>query len=94
MPSLEVRLAPRFLRAAKKLPAADRLRIQEAINAAVEAWGNPHGHAGAGIRRLRENAFECRCGLSLRLVFFAEPGCLTFFTLGNHDEIQSLLKSL
>ena len=93
MPSWEVRLSPRFLRLAKKLNAGERRKVQEAIDAAVQAWGNPHAHAGVGIRRLRSNAFECRWGLHLRLIFFAEASVLTFLTLGNHDEVQNFLKS-
>ncbi len=92
MPSWEVRLAPRFLRLAKKLNAGERRKVQEAIDAAVEAWGNPHSHAGAGIRRLRGNAFECRCGLHLRLIFFAEAGVLNFLMLGDHDDVQKFLR--
>ena len=94
MPSLEVNLSTRFLRAAKKLSRSDRAKVQDAIDATAAAWGNPHAHAGVGIRRLKANAFECRSGLELRLIFFAQPGSLTFHGLGNHDEIQSLLKSL
>ena len=94
MRSLEVKLTTRFLRAAKKLPKSDRAKVQGAIDATVAAWGHPHAHAGAGIRRLKANAFECRAGLQLRLIFFAEPGSLVFHNLGNHDDIQTFLKSL
>lgn len=94
MRSLEIKFTTRFLRTAKKLSKSDRAKVQAAIDAAAEAWGNPRAHAGAGIRRLKGSAFECRCGLQLRLIFFAEPGSLVFYALGDHDEIQSLLKSM
>ena len=94
MRSLEVKLTSRFLRAAKKLPKGDRARVQDAIDATAAAWGHPHAHAGAGIRRLKRNAFESRAGLHIRLLFFAEPGRLIFHGLGNHDDIQNLIKSL
>jgi mRNA-degrading endonuclease RelE of RelBE toxin-antitoxin system len=94
MPSLEIEFTPRVLRAAKKLSKSERAKVQEAIDATAAAWGHPHAHAGAGLRRLKANAFECRCGLHLRLIFFAEPGCLVFYSLGNHDDIQALLKTL
>ena len=94
MPTLEVNFTTRFLRAAKKLSRSDCAKVQEAIDATAAAWGHPHAHAGVGIRRLRANAFECRAGLHLRLIFFAQPGSLTFYALGNHDEIQNLLKLL
>ncbi len=91
MPSSEVHLTPRFLRSAKKLSQEERKSVQLAIDQAEAAWGSPHAHSGAGIRRLRKSVFECRCGLALRLVFLAEPKAFTFFVLGNHDEIQSLI---
>ena len=94
MPSLEIKFTSRFLRAAKKLAKVDRSKVQAAIDANAKAWGNPHAHAGAGIRRLRGDAFECRCGLKLRLIFFAQPGSLVFHDLGDHEEIQGFLKSL
>lgn len=93
MPSLEINFTARFLRAVKKLSKNDRAKVQAAIDATVKAWGRPHEHAAAGIRRLKGHAFECRCGLDLRLIFFAERGGLIFHYLGNHDEIQSFLNS-
>lgn len=93
MPSFEVLLTPRFLRSAKKLPPEDLKRVKTAIDQAVKSWGTPHVHTGVGIRRLRKNVFECRCGLKLRIVFQAEPKALTFVGLGTHDEIQNLIKS-
>ncbi len=94
MPSLEINFTTRFLRAAKKLSKSDLAKVQDTIDATAAAWGHPHAHAGVGIRRLRANAFECRAGLQLRLIFFAKAGSLTFHALGHHDEIQNLLKSL
>jgi len=73
--------------------AAERKIIGQAINAARDAWGNPHLHAGAGIRRLRRNFFECRSGLKTRLVFeWMDEGILYFHLAGNHNEIHRFLK--
>jgi hypothetical protein len=74
---------------------ADRKRIGEAIDAVAEAWETPHRHSGIGIRRLRGELFEARFGLDERLafVFIATPPELYFLFLGNHDEIQKLLRS-
>lgn len=66
------------------------------MNAVVAAWGRPHVHSGIGIRKLSKTVFECRVGLDDRLafVFIATPPELVFFFLGNHDEIQKMLRSL
>lgn len=75
---------------------AERKEIGEAMNTVVETWGKPHAHSGIGIRRLSKTMFECRVSLDERLafVFIATPPELVFFFIGDHDEIQRLLKSL
>ena len=55
-------------------------------------FGNPHRHAGLGIRKLAPNLFECRAGLKLRLVFVAHKGVLTFDYAGDHGEVQKYLR--
>ena len=49
-----------------------------------------------GVRRLTKTVFECRVGLDYRLafVFVAMPPELVFFFLGDHDEIQRLIRSM
>jgi hypothetical protein len=75
-------------------PKADRKRVGAAIDAIADNWGKPHLHSGIGIRRLRGDLFEARIGLDERLafVFIATPAELFFLFLGNHDEIQDLMK--
>ena len=74
---------------------SDRQQIGDAINGVFESWGRPHGHSGIGIRRLTKTIFECQVGLDDRLafVFIATPAELVFFFIGNHDEIQKLIRS-
>lgn len=73
----------------------ERQEIGDAINRVLERWGYPHAHSGIGIRRLTKTIFECRVGLENRLafVFTASPSELVFFYIGNHDEIQKLIRS-
>jgi hypothetical protein len=68
--------------------------VERAIHSVRDGFGKPHFHSGLGIRRLRQNYFECRAGIDIRLVFRAEKGCLKFFAAGDHDAIRSLLKRL
>ncbi|HSI63766.1 MAG TPA: hypothetical protein VLE43_11625 [Candidatus Saccharimonadia bacterium] len=65
------------------------------MNAVLLGWGQPHVHAGIGLRRLTKTIFECRVGLDQRLafVFIVTPPELVFFFMGNHDEIQKLIRS-
>ena len=80
---------PRFL---KSIPAAQRAEVLAAMKAAGVAYGQPHVHAGLGLRRIRP-FMECRCGLDLRLIFQREGQALVFHLCGTHDEVESFLKN-
>ena len=80
---------PRFL---KSIPAVRRAEILAVMKAAGEAYGQPHLHAGVGLRRIRP-FMECRCGLDLRLVFQREKDALVFHLCGTHDEVGAFLKN-
>jgi hypothetical protein len=74
---------------------AKRQAIGAAMNAVVAAWGTPHLHAGISIRRLTKSIYECRIDLDERLAFVVTvtPPELVFFYMGNHDDIQKLIRS-
>jgi hypothetical protein len=92
---LKARVTDELLEILRSKSKSERQDIGDAINQALESWGRPHGHSGIGIRRLTKTIFECRVGLDDRLafVFIATPPELVFFFLGNHDEIQKLIRS-
>ncbi len=63
-------------------------------DAVRDGFGTLHLHSGLGIRCPQGNYFECRAGIKLRLVFRARGGVLYFITAGNHDEVETFMKSL
>ena len=68
--------------------------LANAIKKALEdGFGQPHRHAGLGIRRLRKGLFECRAGLQWRIVFYAEKGVLSAYDVMTHDEVKAWLRS-
>jgi hypothetical protein len=87
-------LTERFIKQLRKLPVEDCVAVNEALVSMLDAWGSPHAHSGAGIRKLGFDLFECRAGLRLRLLFQPDPiqKELVFFEVGNHDEIRRALK--
>jgi mRNA-degrading endonuclease RelE of RelBE toxin-antitoxin system len=89
-----VELTPRFQRDANRLSTAERELVAAALRQLPQAIGRPHVHTGLGIRRLRRDLFECRAGQRLRVLFFAAPGRLTCYAVGDHDEVADLLKNL
>jgi hypothetical protein len=92
---LKAKVTEELLEILRSKSKSGRQEIGDAINQVLENWGRPHGHSGIGIRRLTKTIFECRVGLDDRLafVFIATPPDLVFFFLGNHDEIQKLIRS-
>ena len=80
---------PRFL---KSIPADRRDVVFAAMKAADEVYGQPHLHAGVGLRRIQP-FMECRCGLDLRLIFQREGQALVFHLCGTHDAVESFLKN-
>jgi hypothetical protein len=92
-PSLKIDLSSDFLKELRTRNQADRKILGQAINAAHDAWGQPHLHAGTGIRHLFDNFYECRSGLKTRLVFeWKNDGRLLFHLEGNHDDIRRFIK--
>src|SRR5271163_3802339 len=68
-PCLRIRFSDPLLKHLRALDRESRQVLGEAINDARDSWGQPHLHASAGIRKLKQPYFECRSGLGLRLVF-------------------------
>lgn len=78
----------------RDLTPAERAAVGEALHSVLAAWGEPHRHRGSGLRKLGAGIFECRCGRYTRLLFTADAAHreLNFFAMGNHDEIQCILR--
>ena len=85
-------LSARFQAALENLSDADFARVESALQAIPDCFGHPHAHSGISIRRLRNNIFECRAGLKLRLLFRQNAGALEFFLVGSHDEIRRFIQ--
>lgn len=64
----------------------------DALRRIPAAFGNPHAHAGLGIRQLRPEVFEARIGLQLRAVFVRDSGDLIVMAIGSHDAVRRYLK--
>ena len=90
----DVRLDRTLLAAIRKLAATERRELGEAIAAAQAAFGSPHVHLGAGVRKLKGRWYEMRAGLDRRIVFRECDGSLSFEFMGHHDAVQRFLKGL
>lgn len=76
----------------RALPQKERADVVLKLLELGEIFGQPHQHAGIGIRKLRADLFECRVGLALRVLFRASPEALIIRFIGTHDELQKHLR--
>lgn len=90
--SREIFLSERFRTIVREYPKPVRAEIGQAIDQLHAVLGQPHQHAGLGIRKLVKNYFEIRVGLDLRLVFRIETEAVIFAFAGTHDEVRRFLK--
>ncbi|MEI6083523.1 MAG: hypothetical protein WCS70_04405 [Verrucomicrobiota bacterium] len=92
--SREIFLGERFRQIVRAYSKPARAEIGQAIDRLQTSLGQPHQHAGLGIRKLVKNYFEMRVGLDLRLVFKLDSDSITFAFAGTHDEVRRFLKRL
>ena len=84
-------IKPELMKQLMALSAELRRTAWESISSLPETFGHPHAHSGLGIRKLRPHLFECRVGLSLRLLFKDRDTAVEVFWIGNHDQVQTFL---
>ena len=57
---IAIAIGPRFIRSQRKLEAEARAKLQAALSAVAQHFGDPHRHAGLGLRKLYKELWECR----------------------------------
>ena len=87
---ISVELSRRFKKLVREAHREEE--VAATLRLVLEGFGNPHAHTGLSIRKLGKQLYECRTGLSWRLVFEARKGVLTFDFAGDHDEVQNYLR--
>jgi mRNA-degrading endonuclease YafQ of YafQ-DinJ toxin-antitoxin module len=92
---MRVALAATFQRDVRAFSDTHRLAVFEVLLALPRAVGDPHLHAGLGIRKLHASGiWEARVGLGLRVVYTLEADLLTLARVGSHDEIRRYLRQI
>lgn len=92
---MRILLSERFQRDVRGLDDGQRRAVFDTVLALSVAIGDPHIHAGLGLRKLhRSGIWEARVGLGLRLVFGMQPDLLALVRVGSHEQIRRFLKEL
>ncbi len=91
---MRYRATTRFDRSVGRLDATRQRRVKAAIDQLVAGFETGQLPTGLGLTRLRPSLWECRAGLSDRIVFSRTADVVEFLLVGNHDEIRRVLKDL
>ncbi len=92
---MRLALTERFQRDVRALSEGERAAVFDALLALPAAFGDPHLHAGLGLRKVHGSGiWEARVGLGLRLVLALERETATLVRVGGHDEVRRFLRSL
>ena len=79
-------------RALAALAPDEQTEVLSVLRHLPAAFGQPHAHAGLGLRQLRRGIFEARIGLKVRVIFERDGDLLVIKTLGDHAAIQRYLR--
>jgi hypothetical protein len=90
---MRLALARQFMREYERLSKADQRGCDDALEALSLAFGDPHRHAGLGVRALRRGVYECRATQSIRIGFTRHGNILLIRTVGSHHAIETWLKN-
>jgi hypothetical protein len=92
---MRVTLTERAQTDVRGLEVSQRGAVLQTILALPSALGQPHLHAGLGIRKVHASGvWEARVGLGLRIVFLLSSNELVLVTVGNHDEVRRFLRRM
>lgn len=92
---MRVALTERFQRSVRGLDDDRRAAVFDALLALPRVLGDPHAHAGLGVRKLHGSGiWEARVGLDLRMVFALQPDVLTLVHVGGHEDVRRFLRNL
>ena len=89
---MRYRSLPAFERSLRKLDSPRKARVKSAIEQLVAFFETGHLPAGLGLKRLHQDLWEVRAGLSDRVILRRAGDLIEFIIVGTHDEIRRFLK--
>lgn len=83
-----------FDRSIKSLSTANKKDIKETCSQLIDILsGEKNLTKGFGLKNLRDNFWEIRKGLKLRILFRWQSNYIEFLLAGTHDDIKRFLKN-
>ncbi len=85
---------PAFLDSTRQLSHPHAVRLLKAIEKFQHATENHQWPQGLGVTHLRDDYFEFRVGIQMRVVYRRTGDLVQYVLYGSHNQIRRLLKSL
>lgn len=92
--ALTLELGASWKRWASQRTAEELADIAGRCQELLAGFGQPHRHAGLGIRKLHGNLYEFRAARGLRVGFYLiKPRTIRLAMCGNHEDVANWLKA-
>jgi mRNA-degrading endonuclease RelE of RelBE toxin-antitoxin system len=89
---IRIFLSRKCLKSLSKLTPEQRAKAESVLREVAETFGQPHRHAGTGLRKLAGDYYECRIDLPLRMILLHRHDRLLAYDIMSHDEIRAFLR--
>ncbi|HXP59552.1 MAG TPA: hypothetical protein VN829_03620 [Dongiaceae bacterium] len=81
-----------MIRCARRLNRESQANLETVPAEVARHFGEPHRHAGLGLRKLTQDAWECRLDIRRRIVFIQEGDSLRAYDIMDHNDVRAWLE--
>jgi hypothetical protein len=89
---IRVFIGPRLIQSARKLDRESRAKLEAVLAETARHFGEPHRHGGLGLRKLTQDAWECRLDIRWRIVLIQQGHSLVAYDIMDHGGGRAWLK--
>ncbi len=89
---IRIFLSRKCIKSLARLTPEQRAKAESVLGEVSKTFGQPHRHAGTGLRKLAGDYYECRIDLPLRIVLLHQHGSLLAYDVMSHDELRAFLR--
>jgi mRNA-degrading endonuclease RelE of RelBE toxin-antitoxin system len=90
---IRVFLSRKCVRSLASLTPQQREKAEAVLRDVSDTFGQPHRHAGTGLRNLFGDYYECRIELALRIVLLHRHDSLLAYDVMTHDQLRAFLRN-
>ncbi len=81
-----------LIRASRRLDRVSRTNLERELTEVARHSGEPQRHSGIGLRKLTQDAWECRLDIRWRILFVQEADGLMAYDIMDHSEVRAWLR--